>query len=89
MNSIKNFINWYCNTPWHRWWVEKIWKPSWTKLTAWVAGLPSILLVIAEQVGKLAGDDKVSQLLAQMHVPDGFFAGLALVSLIFYIAGSH
>lgn len=89
MNKIKSWIAAYCASSWHQWWVQKVWRPSWTKVTAWAAGLPSILLVVGQKVGEMAGDDKISALLHQMHVPDGFFGALALISLIFYIAGSH
>lgn len=86
---MKSFINWYCGTSWHKWWVEKVWKPSWSKFLNLLMGLPSLLVLLGQELSKLAGDDKIANLLQQMHVPDGVFVGLAVVSLIGYIAASH
>lgn len=81
-----NFINWYKTTPWHVWWVTNVWEPSWTKATSMTLGIPSALIAGGSYVSQLAGDDKIASLLSQMHVPDGVFTGLAIVSLVYYIA---
>lgn len=81
-----SLINWYVNTPVHQWFVNTVWKPSWTKFVTFVYGIPAMLVALTQYVSHLAGDDKVSTLLTQMHMPDGVFAALAGVAMITYIA---
>lgn len=76
----------YVASPTHKWWVDHVWRPSWTKFTSMFVGIPSTLIVAGQYVSTLAGDDKIASLLAQMHVPDGVFTTLAVVSLVYYIA---
>lgn len=81
-----NFIQSYITGPTHKWWVDNVWRPSWTKITSMTLGIPSALIAGGGYLSQLAGDDKIASLLAQMHVPDGVFTTLAVVSLVYYIA---
>lgn len=86
MNKIKAWIAAYCATPWHQWWVKKVWKPSWSRLWNLILGIPSFAVVAGQYVSNIAGDDKINTLLQKMHVPDGVFVALATAALVGYIA---
>lgn len=81
-----SLINWYVNTSFHKWWMDNVWRPSWTKLTSWVLGIPAALVAILQTVATWAKDDTVTQYLAQMNVPNYVPAGLATVALLYYVA---
>lgn len=81
-----SLINWYVNTPLHQWFLTKIWRPSWTRFVTMVYGIPSALMVALNYLSSLAGDDKIQTLMAQMHIPDGVFVGLAGIAMVTYIA---
>ena len=79
----------YIAGPTHKWWVDNVWQPTWSKLWAGIYGIPSALVVAVEYGGKLAGDDKIAGLLKTMQVPDGVFIALAGVALVSYIASGR
>lgn len=76
----------YITGPTHQWWVEKVWKPTWTKLWTGIYGIPAALVVAGQYIGQWAGDDKIAALLQKMHMPDGVFVALAGVALVSYVA---
>lgn len=84
-----NFITNYIASPTHKWWVDNVWHPTYTKLATALYGIPSALLVAVQYVSKAAGDDKITGLMQQMHVPDGIFMGLAGVALFHYVLSGH
>lgn len=79
----------YIASPTHKWWVDNVWRPTWTKFLTWVYGIPAALTTVAISVGSLAGDNHVQQLLDKVHVPDWVPVGLAAIALIHYIASGH
>jgi len=79
---IKNYIA----SPTHQWWVENIWKPSWTRFLSLIYGIPSALIVGGQYLSGLAGDTHITDLLHQMNLPDGVFVGLAGIALLHYLA---
>lgn len=82
-------LNWYTQTKFHQWWVNTVWKPSWSKLTASVYGIPSALALVGAEAAKLANDTQVSDYLAQVGVPNWVFGTLATVALVQYIASGR
>lgn len=88
MSVTKLFMD-YIASPTHQWWVENVWKPSWSKAVSLWYGLPSGIVLVLEYVSKLAQDDKISNFLHQMNIPDGVFGVLAGVALIHYLASEH
>lgn len=84
-----NLINWYTETAWHKWWMEKVWRPSWTKLTSFVVGFPATLLMVGQAISAFSNDSTVQSYLAQMHVPSWFPSTLAGLSLVFYVASGR
>lgn len=68
------------------WWIEKIWKPSWTKAVTWFYGLPSAVVAVSAYVGSLAGDEHITQYLSQMNVPVWVPSVVALIAAIHYVA---
>lgn len=84
-----NFLTWYESTPWHVWWVENVWRPSWTKLTTAVYGLPAVLLTVAQKADVWAHDSTISSYLSQMNVPNWVPIGLAGLALFHYVASGH
>lgn len=82
-------INWfktYLISPTHKWWVDNVWKPSWTRLSAAIYGVPAGLIVIGEQLSKFANDHTISGYLSQMNVPNWVPMSLAGIALVTYLA---
>lgn len=85
-------LNWFKNyliSPTHKWWVDNVWRPSWTKLTTAVYGIPAILVVIGEQLSKFANDTTISGYLSQLNVPNWVPMALAGIALVHYLASGH
>ena len=70
----------------HQWFVDNVWKPSWTKLTAGVYGIPALIVSGFESFAHFAGDNTVTTYLGQMGVPNWVPMALAGVALVHYIA---
>lgn len=79
-------LNWYTNSSIHKWFVDNVWKPSWTRLTASIYGIPAALVGIGQAISKIANDPTISGYLAQMHVPDWIPSLLSGIALIHYLA---
>ena len=82
-------IEWYVNTAWHKWWMEKVWKPSWSKFTSAIYGIPAALMAVGEYIAWLTNDSTVQMYLAKMHIPQAVPVALATVALIHYIASGR
>lgn len=81
-----NIIKWYSETKFHQWWVDNVWKPSWTNLVAAFYGIPSALALVGVEAAKLANDTTVSGYLNQIGVPNWVFGTLATIALVQYVA---
>lgn len=79
----------YIASPTHRWWVDNVWRPSWTKITTAVYGIPAIIVTLGEMLSKFANDSTISNYLAQMNVPNWVPMGLAGIALVHYIASGR
>lgn len=79
-------FNTYLNSSFHKWWVDNVWKPSWTRLVTAVYGIPAALVVAGEEVSKFANDSTISGYLSQMNVPNWVPMGLAGIALVHYVA---
>lgn len=84
-----NIIKWYSETKFHQWWVDHVWKPSWTKFISFWAGLPAAVVAGAQGVAAMAHDSNVQSYLAQMNVPQYVPAAIAAVALVYYIASGR
>lgn len=85
-------INWfkdYLISPTHQWWVTNVWRPSWTKITTMVYGIPAALVAAGEAVSKMANDTTISSYLSQVGVPNWVPAVLAGVALVHYVASGR
>lgn len=83
---MKSILDWYKNTAWHKWWVEKVWKPSWTKLTTAVYGIPAALITVGELASNFLQDNTIQSYLSYMDIPNWVPMGLAGIALVHYIA---
>jgi len=81
-----NWIKDYIASPTHKWWVDNVWKPSWTRLSAAIYGIPAGLVVAGEQVSKFANDTTISSYLDKMQVPNWVPMVLAGIAMVTYIA---
>lgn len=81
-----SLLNWYKNTSFHKWWMDNVWEPSWTKLVAFSYGIPASAVVVAEQISKFANDTTISGYLSQLNVPNWVPMALAGVALVHYVA---
>lgn len=84
-----NIIEWYKQTKFHQWWVDNVWKPSWTKFISFAAGIPAAVVAGAQGIASMAHDSQVQSLLAQMNVPSYVPAAIASVALVYYIASGR
>jgi len=84
-----NVIEWYKNTAWHKWWVENVWKPSWTKLTAAIYGIPAAFGVLAQSASTFLHDSTIQTYLAQYHIPNWVPVTVAVLALIHLVASGH
>lgn len=83
------WLNNYLISPTHQWWVTNVWRPSWTKLTTAVYGIPALLVAAGEAISKFANDTTISGYLAQIGVPNWVPMGLAGIALIHYVASGN
>lgn len=79
-------FNSYLNSSFHKWWMDNVWKPSWTRLVTAVYGIPALLVTALEVVSKFANDSTISGYLSQMNVPNWVPMGLAGIALVHYVA---
>lgn len=84
-----NLIEWYTNTPVHKWFVEKVWKPSWSKLVAAVYGIPSALVTVSELASRFMQDTTIQNYLAQFSIPNWVPVAIASIALLQYIASGR
>lgn len=82
---LKNYIA----SPTHKWWVDNVWRPTWTKLVSGIYGIPAAILTFLELVSKWANDSTISNYLTQMNVPNWVPMGLAGIALIHYVASGN
>lgn len=85
-------INWfkdYLVSPTHKWWVDNVWRPSWTKITTAIYGIPALLISAGEVISKFANDTTISGYLSQIGVPNWVPMALAGVALVHYVASGH
>lgn len=73
----------------HQWWVVNVWKPTWTKFTTAIYGIPAVLVTAGQQASKFANDDTITSYMAQMNVPNWVPMGLAGIALLHYVASGH
>jgi hypothetical protein len=76
----------YISSPTHQWWVEKVWRPSWTRFVTFLYGIPAALLVVAEKISDWAKDDTIANYMSQIGMPNWIPSTLAAVALVYYIA---
>lgn len=79
----------YIASPTHKWWVDNVWRPSWTKFTTYIYGVPAAALSLGEGVSKLANDTTISGYLTQLNVPNWVPMALAGIALVHYLAAGH
>lgn len=75
----------YLISPTHKWWVDNVWRPSWTRLVTSIYGIPAGIIAVFEAISKFAGDTTIQGYLAQFNIPNWVpmaFAGIGLVSYI-------
>lgn len=79
----------YLNSSFHKWWVDNVWRPSWTKITTGIYGIPAALVSLGEIGSKFANDNTISGYLAQLNVPNWVPMALAGIALFHYVASGH
>lgn len=82
MNFIKNYLV----SPTHKWWVDNVWRPSWTRFVSALSGIPAALIAGGQAISHFANDTTINGYLTQMNVPNWVPMGLAGISLVYYVA---
>lgn len=82
---LKNYIA----SPTHKWWVDNVWRPTWTKLISGIYGIPAAIVSLGETISKFANDSTISNYLTQLNVPNWVPMALAGIALLHYIASGH
>lgn len=75
----------YITSPFHQWWVDKVWRPSWTRLVTYVYGIPALIATLFTQLAAWGNDTTIAQYIDQLHMPNWVpmaFAGIALISYV-------
>lgn len=70
----------------HQWWVDNVWKPSWTKVVTFVYGIPALVVAGFQALAAFGNDSTISNYLSQLNVPNWVPMGLAGIALVHYIA---
>lgn len=81
-----NFIKDYLVSPTHKWWIDNVWRPSWTRFLSMASGIPAALIAGGQAISSFANDTTISGYLSQLNVPNWVPMGLAGISLVYYIA---
>lgn len=84
-----SWLNDYIASPTHKWWVDNVWRPSWTRFVSYVYGIPAMAVAAVQAIASFAGDSTISGYLAQMNVPDWVPMALAGIALVHYVAKGH
>lgn len=67
-------------------WAEQIWNNSWTKLLAWLAGVPSSLLLVLSYVNDIITDPTFKGYLDVIAVPRSVTIGMTVFSMLVWLA---
>lgn len=76
----------YLISPTHQWWVDNVWRPSWTRFVTFLYGIPAALVVAGQYIDKWANDTTITSYLAQIGVPNWIPSAMAAAALVYYIA---
>ena len=79
----------YIASPTHQWWVENVWRPSWTKITTFIYGIPAMVAALATQLASWGQDSSIAGYLDKMHVPNWVPVAFATVALVHYVASGR
>lgn len=79
----------YIAGPTHKWWVEKVWRPSWSKFVTLIYGIPAALVSLWEVFAGYANDTTIASYLASLHVPNWVPMVLTSIALVHYIASGR
>jgi hypothetical protein len=82
-------IKWYAETAFHQWWVDNVWKPTWTKITTAIYGIPAALTTVGLMASNFLNDNTIQSYLSYMSIPNWVPMGLAGIALIHYMASGH
>lgn len=76
----------YISGPTHKWWVDNVWRPSWTQFITYVYGVPAAIVAGATQIGNWASNDTIKGFVSELHVPEWVPQALVVIALIHFIA---
>lgn len=79
----------YIAGPTHKWWVDNVWRPTWTKFLTAIYGIPAGLVSLWEALSGFANDSTIGSYLNQLNVPNWVPMGLAGIALVHYIASGN
>lgn len=80
------WLNDYLISPTHKWWVDNVWRPSWTAITSAIYGIPAGIVTMFEVINKYAQDTTISSYLSALNVPNWVPMAFAGIALVHYIA---
>lgn len=84
-----NWLKEYIAGPTHKWWVENVWKPSWSKFLTLVYGIPAALISVWEIFANFANDTTINSYLSSLDIPNWVPMGLTVIALIHYVASGR
>lgn len=84
-----NWIKEYLISPTHQWWVDNVWKPSWTKFTSWIVGVPSAVVAAGQYISNFMQDSTIQGYLTQFDIPNWVPSTMTLIALIYYMASGR
>jgi hypothetical protein len=76
----------YIAGPTHKWWVDNVWRPSWTKVVTFIYGVPALVAALFTQLASWGEDTTIAQYIDKLHVPNWVPMAFAGIALVHYIA---
>lgn len=67
-------------------WVKLTWNESWTKFLAWLAGVPSSLLLLISSINSIITDPTFKSYLDVIDVPKEVTLTLTIFSMLVWLA---
>lgn len=79
----------YIAGPTHKWWVDNVWRPTWTKLLTAIYGIPAALILVGEAAAKFLNDSTIQGYLNHFSIPNWVPMAAAGLALLHYIASGR
>lgn len=81
-----SWLKTYIASPTHKWWVDNVWRPSWTKLMTIIYGVPALFATVFTQLAAWGDDTTIAQYIDKLGMPNWVPIAFAGIALVHYVA---